>query len=167
MDRPQSMMVPAAMSAGLRKPGTPWKNRTVTLVTQDIQKLHENGWVFLFSERLIFSQRERVGNVYAFAKILPGGAGMQTYDIAGFLQEMEREGRGPLPAEDLVREFENLLAVTEVPLPKELLDAPEDIRESFPTRAPPMTLFDNDAALKYMKGLLPATKVAARTVLGL
>lgn len=145
----QSLMVPAAMSAGLRKPGIPWKDRTVTMWTQNVQELHVNGWLFLFSQAAPY--RDEGEHKYAFAKILPGGDGVQTYDITGFLDEMKREGRKPLPTPDLVLEFKNLLVAR----------ALDNSTASF-YKPSPTTLFDNDSATKFVASVFPA----ARGILG-
>lgn len=136
----QSLLVPAAMSAGLRTPGTPWKDRSVTMWTQNASEPHGNAWSFLFHEAGLFS---KVANKYAFAKILPDGKGVQTFDIRGFLVEMEKEGRKPLPSPDLVLEFEDLVA-------KSSDEKTQPLRRPFRT-----TLFDDDdSAAKFMTTVL-------------
>ncbi|KAJ3805462.1 hypothetical protein F5876DRAFT_51811 [Lentinula aff. lateritia] len=111
MEPTQSILIPAALSAGLRKPGTSWNDRTVSMVARDKGQLHHGGWMFLFN-RANTPRGSAPGGKYAFARLLTDKdcQAVDVFDLNGFLEEMRKEGRAPLPSTEAVKEFEDIVA---------------------------------------------------------
>ncbi|KAE9402177.1 hypothetical protein BT96DRAFT_918379 [Gymnopus androsaceus JB14] len=167
----QSIMVKATMSTGLREASVPWKDRSIPM------KLHPDGWVFLFSQSSSMARMRGApsGNKYAFMKLLTtpdDGQVPQTCDIKGFLEEMKKEGRRPLPNSELVQKFEDLIV-------KGAENKAEDGREAVPQtmglimqalmgglnlsglsglskqeEVAPTSLFDGNGAVEYLASIV-------------
>ncbi|KIK63966.1 hypothetical protein GYMLUDRAFT_40180 [Collybiopsis luxurians FD-317 M1] len=171
-DNTQSILIPAALSAGLRKPGTPWKDASLPMLASSFGRLHLGGWLFLFKQKnamMASMGRGSSESKYAFAKVLEHG--VQAYDIKGFLDEMEKEGRGPLPGATIVQEFKNLVnskggskakkGSSEEDQPQALSDIMRALMgglnmsdESSPDLEPKTSLFDSKEASKYVTELV-------------
>ncbi|KAJ4497609.1 hypothetical protein C8R41DRAFT_821751 [Lentinula lateritia] len=111
MEPTQSILIPAALSAGLRKPGTSWNDRTVPMVARDRGRVHHGGWMFLFN-RANTPRGSAPGGKYAFVRLLTDQdrQAVDVFDLNGFLEEMKKEGRAPLPSTEAVKEFEDIVA---------------------------------------------------------
>ncbi|KAF9070731.1 hypothetical protein BDP27DRAFT_1323326 [Rhodocollybia butyracea] len=162
----ESMVIQVALSSGTRAPDTPWKDRTVTTVARNFSVLTSGAWTFMFNQANPLTMRGgATESRYAFAKVLPGCTQVQTYDLGGFLEEMRKEGRGPLPNDELVKKFNDLIKGVKVGTN---VDAVPQTMSSmmmalinglslpnFRNQKPSIALFDNDGGSKYMASFLP------------
>ncbi|KAF9028612.1 hypothetical protein BDP27DRAFT_1350056 [Rhodocollybia butyracea] len=164
-------LIQVALSSGLRTPDTNWKDRTVTTVPHYFSALTPGAWTFMFREAKQYADPRK--SRYAFAKVSPdpGCTQVETYDLGEFLEEMRKEGRGPLPSDELVQGFNDLIEGVRVDndlggveavlqtmsyIQRALMN---EGRRSRSRREFSFALFDNDKGSKFMAKLLKRSKL--------